>query len=64
MLLTAISEAVERYNPESEAVVRIEREKGFEVSIVSVTGCPGCGRALLRSERKLAPHRSFACVRR
>jgi hypothetical protein len=34
MLLTAISEAVERYNPVSEAVVMIESEKGFEVSIV------------------------------
>lgn len=33
MLLTAISDAVERYRPESEAVVLIESEKGFEVSI-------------------------------
>lgn len=38
ILLTAISEAVERYNPESEAVTVIESEKGFEVSIVSATG--------------------------
>jgi hypothetical protein len=29
MLLTAISEAVERYDPEREAVVMIESEKGL-----------------------------------
>lgn len=38
MLLTAISEAVERYDPNGEAVVVIESEKGFEVSIVTETG--------------------------
>jgi hypothetical protein len=38
ILLTAISEAVERYNPAREAVTVIESEKGFEVSIVSATG--------------------------
>ena len=43
MLLTAISEAVERYNPESETVVVIESEKGFEVSIVRPTGCEPAG---------------------
>jgi len=44
MLLTAISEAVKRYNPESEAVVMIESEKGFEVSIVTVSGAESVGR--------------------
>lgn len=43
MLLTAISEAVERYNPESEAVVMIESEKGFEVSIVTASGSESVG---------------------
>jgi hypothetical protein len=43
MLLTAISEAVERYNPEREAVVMIESEKGFEVSIVTESGPKSVG---------------------
>ena len=43
MLLTAISEGVERYNPESEAVVMIESEKGFEVSIISASGTKSVG---------------------
>ena len=38
MLLTAIADAVERYDPEREAVVMIETEKGFEVSVVTPTG--------------------------
>jgi hypothetical protein len=38
MLLTAISDAVERYDTECEAVVMIESEKGFEVSVVTPTG--------------------------
>jgi hypothetical protein len=43
MLLTAISEAVERYNPKREAVVMIESEKGFEVSIVTAYGSESVG---------------------
>lgn len=43
MLLTAISEAVERYNPEDEAVVVIESDKGFEVSIVTAAGRESVG---------------------
>ena len=43
MLLTAVSEAVERYDPEREAVVMIESEKGFEVSIVTASGCVAAG---------------------
>lgn len=43
MLLTAISDAVERYDPEREAVVMIQTEKGFKVSIVSPTGCEPAG---------------------
>ncbi len=43
MLLTAISDAVERYNPEKEAVVMIDSEKGFEVSIVSSSGTESVG---------------------
>ena len=43
MLLTAISEAVERYNPECEAVVMIESEKGFEVSILTASGSESVG---------------------
>ncbi len=42
-LRTAISEAVERYNPEREAVVMIESEKGFEVSIVTTSGSKSVG---------------------
>ena len=43
ILLTAISEAVERYNPKREAVVMIESEKGFEVSIVTASGSESVG---------------------
>jgi len=43
MLLTAISEAVERYDPEREAVVVVESEKGFEVSILSASGSESVG---------------------
>jgi hypothetical protein len=43
MPLTAISDAVGRYDPEGEAVVVIESEKGFEVSIVTPTGCERVG---------------------
>jgi hypothetical protein len=43
MLLTAISDAVERYDPEREAVVMIQTEKGFEVSIATPTGCEPAG---------------------
>ena len=40
MLLTAISEAVERYDPAREAVVVIESEEGFEVSTCSPKSDP------------------------
>jgi hypothetical protein len=43
MLLTAISDLVEQYDPEREAVVMIQTEKGFEVSIVTPTGCEAVG---------------------
>jgi hypothetical protein len=43
MLLTAISDAVERYDPEHEAVVLVENEKGFEVSIISASGTESVG---------------------
>ena len=43
MLLTAISDAVERYNPETEAVVLIESEKGFEVLIISASATESVG---------------------
>jgi hypothetical protein len=43
MLLTGISDAVERHKPESEAVVMIESEKGFEVSIVTASGSESVG---------------------
>jgi len=43
MLLTAITEAVERYDPAREAVVVIESEKGFEVSILSASGSESVG---------------------
>lgn len=45
MLLTAISDAVERYDPKREAVVMIQTERGFEVSIVTPTG-PACDPSL------------------
>lgn len=41
--MPAISEAVERYNPACEAVVMIESEKGFEVSIVAANGSESVG---------------------
>ena len=38
MLLTAVSEAVERYNPANEAVILLETEGGFQVLILSPRG--------------------------
>jgi hypothetical protein len=35
MLLTAVSEAVERYDPSTEAVILLETESGFQVLILS-----------------------------
>lgn len=52
MLLTAISDAVERYKPESEAVVLIESEKGFEVSIVSASGTESVGGLFYHPEQE------------
>jgi hypothetical protein len=38
MLLTAVSEAVERYDPSTEAVILLETESGFQVLILSPFG--------------------------
>jgi hypothetical protein len=38
MLLTAVSEAVERYNPAREAVILLETATGFQVLILSREG--------------------------
>jgi hypothetical protein len=38
MLLTAVSEAVERYNPANEAVILLETDSGFQVLILSPFG--------------------------
>ena len=38
MLLTAVSEAVERYDPSTEAVILLESDSGFEVLILSSEG--------------------------
>jgi hypothetical protein len=38
MLLTAVSEAVERYDPTTEAVILIETDSGFQVLILSLRG--------------------------
>src|ERR1035441_9832096 len=38
MLLTAISEAVERYDPSTEAVILLETDSGFQVLILSRKG--------------------------
>ena len=38
MLLTAVSEAVERYDPSTEAVILLETESGFQVLILSPEG--------------------------
>ena len=38
MLLTAVSEAVERYDPKNEAVVLLETASGFQVLILSPWG--------------------------
>ena len=43
MLLTGISDAVERHKLESEGVVMIETEKGFEVSILTASGSESVG---------------------
>src|ERR1019366_4686593 len=38
MLLTAVSEAVERYDPSTEAVILLETGSGFQVLILSSEG--------------------------
>ncbi len=38
MLLTAVSEAVERYDPSTEAVILLETDSGFQVLILSREG--------------------------
>jgi hypothetical protein len=38
MLLTAVSEAVERYDPSTEAVILLETESGFQVLILISEG--------------------------
>jgi hypothetical protein len=38
MLLTAVSEAVERYDPLTEAVILLETDSGFQVLILSPEG--------------------------
>jgi hypothetical protein len=38
MLLTAVSEAVERYDPSTEAVILLETDSGFQVLILSPYG--------------------------
>ena len=38
MLLTAVSEAVERYDPSTEAVILLETDSGFQVLILSPDG--------------------------
>lgn len=38
MLLTAVSEAVERYDPSTEAVILLETDSGFQVLILSPEG--------------------------
>lgn len=51
MLLTATSDAVERYDPERQAVVVVESERGFEVSIVSADGREEVGGLFLEALR-------------
>ncbi len=43
MLLTAVSEAVERYDPATEAVVLLETDRGFQVLILSPEGWEAVG---------------------
>src|ERR1039457_1210999 len=43
MLLTAVSEAVERYDPSTEAVILLETDSGFEVLILSSEGWESVG---------------------
>jgi hypothetical protein len=50
MLLTAVSEAVERYRPEREAVILLETDSGFQVLILSPEGWDRVGRL------NFAPH--------
>jgi hypothetical protein len=38
MLLTAVSEAVERYDPAREAAILLETDSGFQVPILSPEG--------------------------
>jgi hypothetical protein len=43
MLLTAISEAVETYDPEREAVLVVESERAIEVLILGESGSRAVG---------------------
>jgi hypothetical protein len=43
MLLTAVSEAVEHYDPSTEAVILLETDSGFQVLILSPFGSEYAG---------------------
>lgn len=43
MLLTAVSEAVERYDPSTEAVILLETAIGFQVLILTHVICSAAG---------------------
>jgi hypothetical protein len=43
MLLTAVSEAVERYDPSREAAILLETGRGFQVLILSPEGWESVG---------------------
>ena len=43
MLVTAVSEAVERYDPSTEAVILLETARGFQVLILSPFGWESVG---------------------
>ena len=58
MLLTAVSEAVERYDPATEAVILLETESGFQVLILSPEGYDYVGGLTFEGDGLLGPARA------
>jgi hypothetical protein len=63
MLLTAVSEAVERYNPRTEAVILLETDAGFQVLILTPDGWERVG-GLEFASAVQAPEKTRRLLRR
>ena len=64
MLLTAVSEAVERYDPSREAAILLEVASGYQVLILSPEGYDYVGGLTFEGYGLLGAFRDWACGRR